>query len=191
MTEALVLVRKGDESEKPLLYACPKCGRVNSPSIYLCKSEDAHLAAKRAAEDCYECRTHNTCDQCGAECNKSWLKCDACRKKNAFEKAEKIDQSEVNECFGYTGEFYLSLEEAIDAGEPWVFDAEFEPFHLDLDHMVESMLEDHHEDASYNDLKDLPALIAAIEAFNKAQTSGSFHENRNRIAVLRQKSEAA
>ena len=185
MSEAVVLVRKGDKDQSPVLYACPKCGRVHSPSIYLCKSEDAHKAARSAAEDCYECREHNHCNECGAECPKSWLRCGDCRKRKAFNEAEKVDQTEVDECFGYDGEFYTSIEEAIEAGEPWVFDAIFIPFRLNADYAIEAMLDEHHEDASLGDLKELDALYAAIEAFNKSQTSGSFYENRERIAILK------
>ena len=144
----IVLARVDDLEKKPLLYACGKCGQIHSPRIYACNDTLAHEAARRAAEDCYTCRTHNTCQHCGAQCEKGWLACDKCRRSSRFEKAKEVPLDGVEECFGFDGgEFYRSPQDAAEDG-----------------------------------LKAFDALVTAVKAFNEAQTSGSFDEDRTRRA---------
>ena len=183
-TETVItLVRADDPEKKPLLYACVKCGQINSPRIYACRDDLAHQAAKQAAIDCYNCRTHNTCQHCGKECNKGRLACDDCLRKKRFEDAKEIPVAEIDECFGFdSGEFYHSPEDAADDGEDWVYASTFRPFSIDGERLEESILDDHHEDASHTDLIDLEDLWNAVEKFNKAQTSGSYDEDRTRRA---------
>ncbi len=181
---AIELVRRDDHTGKALLYACPKCGSVHSPKIYLAKEEVAHQAARDAAENCYSCRERNTCSDCGGECSKHFTKCDKCRKISAFSKAEKVDASTIEHCFGYDGEFYHTIEDAEEAGEPWVFGSTYHPYRIDPDSVIENTIDDHHEDASVDDLDGVKELVAAIRAFNLAQTSGSYYPDKTRIAVL-------
>lgn len=188
MSDVIVLVAKGDPDQKPRLYACPKCGQCSSPRIYACREEQAHEEAYQAAANCYNCREHNTCSDCGIQCEKHFTKCDDCRKNSAFEKAEKISASSLKTCFGYDGVFYREIEEAEDAGEPWVFASTFHPFRIDPDSVIENVLDDHHEDASTHDLNGVNELMAAIEAFNSAQTSGSYFEDRTKTATLSSRS---
>lgn len=182
--DAIELVRRDDPAGKALLYACPKCGALNSPGIYLAREEVAHQTAREAAENCYSCREHNTCTDCGEQCSKHYTKCDKCRKTSAFAKAEKIDVATVDHCFGYGGDFYCEVEEAEKAGEPWVFASTFTPYQIDPNSVLENVLDNHHEDASVDDLNGVRALVDAIQAFNEAQTSGTYFEDRKRIAVL-------
>lgn len=181
---AVELVRRDNPTGKTLLYACSKCGALNSPGIYLAKEEVAHQAAREAAESCYSCREHNTCSDCGDQCSKHFTKCDKCRKASAFAKAEKVDAASIGYCFGYDGTFYQSVEGAEEAGEPWVFDSTFTPYRVDPDSVLENALADHHEDASVDDLNGVKDLVAAINTFNEAQNSGSYFEDRSRIAIL-------
>ena len=116
--EVMILVAKGDPEQKPRLYACPKCGQYNSPKIYACREEQAHEAAYQAAANCYNCREHNNCSECGIECDRHRIKCDACHKASVFAKAEKIDAAGVEHCFGWDGTFYHDVSEAEDAGAP-------------------------------------------------------------------------
>ena len=184
MNEIMILIAKGDASEKPRLYACAKCGTVHSPKIYVCREEEAHEAARRAAEECYNCRTHNNCQECGKETPKGWLKCSECREASKLAKATVIDAAELDYCFGADGEFYQSTEEAAEAGEPYVYASTFTPFRVSFDNIVENILDDHHEDASTHDLVGLKQLEAAVAAFNAAQTSGSYFEDGSRVARL-------
>ncbi|WP_313666177.1 hypothetical protein [Shinella sp.] len=184
MSEIMILIAKGDASEKPRLYACAKCGTVHSPKIYACREEEAHEAARRAAEECYNCRTHNNCQECGKETPKGWLKCSECREASKLAKATVIEAASLDYCFGAGGEFYHSTDEAAEAGEPYVYASTFTPFRIDFDNIVENILDDHHEDASQHDLVSLNEFEAAVAKFNAAQTSGSYFEDCSRVAHL-------
>lgn len=184
MSEAIILIKKGDPAEKPMLYGCPKCGTVHSPKIYACREEEAHEAARRAAEDCYKCRTHNECQECGKETPKGWLKCSECREQEKLRKAAVVESSELDHCFGADGEYYHSPYEAAEAGNSYAFGSQFTPFSLNFETVVESILDDHHEDASESDLIGLDFLKATVEVFNKVQKHGSYFEDGTRVAYL-------
>lgn len=184
MSEIMILIAKGDASEKPRLYACAKCGTCHSPKIYACREEEAHEAARRAAEECYTCRTHNNCQECGKETGKGWLKCSECREASKLAKATVVDASTLDHCFGPNDEFYSSTDEAAEDRHAYVYAASFTPYRISFDSIVENILDDHHEDASPDDLVDLKRLEAAVKAFNVAQTSGSYFEDATRVAYL-------
>ncbi len=184
MSEAIILIKKGDPAEKPMLYACPKCGQAHSPKIYACREEEAHEAARRAAEECYNCRTHGECQTCGKQTNKGWLKCSECREADKLQKATVVEPSALGYCFGADGEYYNSPDDAAEAGNAYAFDSEFTPFSLNFDSIVESILDDHHEDASESDLIGVDFLKATIEAFNKAQKHGSYFEDASKVAYF-------
>jgi len=180
----IVLVRADDPTKKPMLYACGKCGQIQSPRIYACKDDVAHETARRAAEDCYNCKTHNNCQHCGKECEKHWLACDDCRRKKRFEDSKEVPLSSIDdECFGFdSGNFYHTPEDAAADGEDWVYASTFRRFSIDGERLEESILDDHHEDASTADFVGWDAFWNSIETFNKAQTSGSYDEDRSRRA---------
>lgn len=191
MIDIIVLIKKGDASEKPMLYGCAKCGTVHSPKIYACREEEAHEAARRAAEECYTCRTHNNCQECGKETGKGWLKCSECREAAKLAKATVVDAATIEYCFGANGEYYQSTEEAAEDGNAYVYASDFTPYRIDFDNLIESTLDDHHEDASENDLIGVGFLKATIEAFNKAQKHGSYFEDATRVAYLKAGGDAA
>lgn len=191
MSDIMILIAKGDASEKPRLYACAKCGTCHSPKIYACREEEAHEAARRAAEECYNCRTHDNCQSCGKETPKGWLKCDVCREQAKIQKATVVEASSLGYCFGADGEYYHSPEEAAEAGNSYAFGSEFTPFSLNFDTIVESILDDHHEDASESDLIGLEFLKATVDAFNKAQKHGSYFEDTSKVAYLPKAEDAA
>lgn len=181
----IVLVSADDSDKKPMLYACPKCGRAHSPKIYLARDDIAHAAAREAAANCYECREHNVCNGCGKECSKGWLKCEACRRAQAIEKADAVPVDQIEQCFGLdSGNYFYDPTDAAEAGEEYVFASKFRAYALDIDRVEEMILDEHHEDASVSDLVGYDELIAAIESFNAKQTSGSYDEDRSRIAAL-------
>lgn len=181
--DCLVLVRADEPEKKPLLYACKKCGQVYSPRIYACKDDLAHQTARQMAIDCYSCRTDNKCQHCGKNCNKVWLACDDCRRKKRFEDSQEVSVSDVAECFGFdSDDFYHSPEDVADAGEDWVYASTFRHFSIDYERLEESILDDHHEDASHTDFVGYNALMDAIKAFNETQTSGSYDKDRSRRA---------
>lgn len=183
--DPIILVRDDDPERRPQLYACGKCGKVHSPNIYLASDEVKHATALRAAIECYNCRTHNACQDCGAPCEKHWLVCPPCRRERIIKTATKVDPNEIEHCFSLDGQsFYYSVEDAREAGEEWITDATFRPFSLDAQRIVDDLLADHHEDASTDDLDGLKELLAAIEKFNKAQKSGSYDQDKTRVAYI-------
>lgn len=185
MSEPIVLIKANDPDRKPVLFACSGCGHVYSPKIYACKEELALQAARDAAANCYNCKTHSTCLTCGANCDKHYTACEKCRRAKRFDAAKTVPHSDIGECFGFdNGEFYRDPSEAAEDGEDWVYASTFHPFAIDGERLEESILEDHHEDASVSDLIGHAELWSAIEAFNKAQTSGSFDEDRTRKACV-------
>lgn len=115
----IVLVRFDDPDKKPLLYACGKCGQIHSPRIYACNDALAHETARRAAEDCYTCRTHNTCQHCGDQCEKGWLACDKCKRSKRFENSKEVPLDGVEECFGFgkMPNAFADIDDAIDAAK--------------------------------------------------------------------------
>lgn len=182
---AIVLVKLGDETHKPQLFACGKCGHVYSHRIYACNEALAIETARKAAEDCYNCRTHNVCQHCGGECGKNWTACDTCRRKKRFEKAKQVPLDGVEQCFGFDGgSFYQTPEDAADDGEDWVCLSTFRPFEAEYWRIEEGILDDHHEDAAPEHLIGLDKLREAIAEFNKAQTDGSFDQDGTRIAKV-------
>lgn len=185
----IILIKADDPDRKPVLFACGKCGTLHSPRIYACNDELALETARKAAADCYTCKTHNNCQDCGAQTEKYWLACAPCRLKKKLAEAATVELSEIEYCFGASsGEFYQSPQDAADDGEDWVFDSTFTKFSIDGERLDESILDDHHEDASTDDLIGHSELWAAIEKFNAAQTRGSYDEDRTRkanVAVLR------
>lgn len=180
----IVLVRDGDPDRKPLLYACGKCGSVHSPRIYLAPDDIAHETARKAAEDCYNCKTHNECRYCGAECHKGWLACGACRYEKALESAVEVPDTGGPYCEFDGDTCYSHLDEARDDGCEWVSPCEITYPRIDPDTVLDSLLSDMHEDASVDDLDAVDALYEAIEAFNKAQKTQSWWgDNKRKIAV--------
>lgn len=86
-------------------------------------------------------------------------------------------------CFDEGGSFYMDVEDARDQGVRWVTKAEFVPYELNIGNVINSLLEDHHEDASPSDLQGLGDLELAIKTFNDRQKSGSYYEGRQSMKI--------
>lgn len=184
IANAIVLVRADDPDKKPLLYACAKCGTAHSPAIYLATEERKHLAAREAAEDCYQCRTHNNCDTCGCETPKGWMRCDSCRFKARLEAAVEVPDDGGPYCAFDGDEYFSELDQAADASLEWVSPCTVTYPRLDADDILDNLLSDMFEDASVDDLDGVTEFYAAIEAFNKAQrTPTYFGDNKRKIRV--------
>lgn len=183
MAEPIILIKADDPERRPQLYACPKCGHCVSPRIFACADEHAHQTARDMAANCSNCRTHNTCSECGAECSKPWTACEACRRAKAIAKATLITLGDDEPCYGLdSGEFFPSVADARDADEEYVFPCTLRTYELAEHRIEEEILDDHHEDADVSELVGYDELIAAIRKFNEAQTGGSYDEDRTRIA---------
>lgn len=172
--DVIILVRAGDAEQKPLLYACATCGSVHSPRIYACRDEVAHETARKAAEDCYNCRTHNVCQYCESECPKGWTACGACRFARKLEAAAEVED-DGGPYFEFLGDrMYHELREAAEDGVEWVSPCTETYPQLNADNILENLLDDMHEDASVDDLDATEAFCAAVEAFNTAQTTQTY-----------------
>lgn len=188
---AIVLIREDDPDRKPLLYACGRCGSLHSPRIYLAKDEAAHDAARMAAEDCYECKTHNECKHCGAECPKGWLACESCRFQTKLDAAVEIDDDGGPYCAFNGDTYYHELEEARDAGLEWVSPCHVTYPKIDADNVLENLLDDMHEDASVDDMDAVEPFYEAVKAFNAAQTTQSwFGDDKRKINVAKARARA-
>jgi len=186
MPEVIVLVAKDDPACKPLLYACGKCGSVHSPSIYLARKEVQHETARKAAEDCYSCRTHNECDTCGCETPKGWLRCNDCRYRVRLDAAEEVPDNGGPYCAFDGDTYYQDLEEAADAGLEWVSPCHITYPRIDADSVLDNLLSDMFEDASIDDLDAVEPFIAAVKAFNDAQRCQTwFGDSKRKIRVPR------
>lgn len=173
--EPIALVNKTKPDAEPLAYACGKCGIVFGP-------DQEELARQH-------CRP-NICE-CGAKCDQQYYtRCSACMQKKArerqqslAEKAQKISHVDydapvfVEDAEGHSvgcrEGFFMSVDEAIE----WLGDEDPEElpskvfvwgstpvsFQTDATWIVESMLEEHYEDARDNisgeDIKELQKLL--------------------------------
>jgi hypothetical protein len=119
LREPKVLIFADDPDRQPRLYACPTCGSVHSPAIYLATKENQHAAAMDAARDCYTCKTHNECSYCGEQCDKGWTACGPCRFQRKLDAAEEIPDDGGPYCAfdGDTGvdAFYAAVKAFNDA----------------------------------------------------------------------------
>jgi len=183
--DAIVLVRADDPDKKPLLYACGKCGQVHSPRVYACSDDRAHEAARKAAEDCYNCKEHNVC-ACGAKCPKYWTACEDCREQKLLDAAVEV-ADDGGPYFKFGGDtYYQDLEYARDDGCEWVSPCTITYPKIDADDVLDSLLSDMHEDASVDDLNGVGAFYAAVEAFNKAQTQQTWWgDSKRKINVAK------
>ncbi len=184
--EPKVLIFADDPEKKPRLYACASCGTVHSPLIYLAREEVQHATAKEAARNCYSCRTHNTCSHCGEPCDKSYTACPPCRDKRRLEAAVEVPDDGGPYCELGGDTFYFDMESAQDAGLEWVSPCTVTYPHIDPDSALENLIEDMFEDASEDDLAGVSELVAAINAFNKAQTTPTYWgDDKRKIRVPR------
>ena len=192
MTDPIILVADGDPKREPLLYACAKCGAVHSPKTYLAKKEVAHQAAREAAADCYSCKTHSNCQDCGKETYKGWLRCQDCSDQRKLDAATEVPDNGGPYCQFNGDSYYHDLEQAADDGLLWVSPCDATFPRIDPDNVLDGLLSDMFEDASVDDLDGVDAFYAAVKAFNDAQKTPTFFgNNKFKIKVPAQGIEAS
>jgi hypothetical protein len=164
-----VYIKLADGTEKKILgWACPECMLYHSPLIYACKADTAEAEAKRAASEC----CHRLCQDCGVDMGSSpgWICCDECRAKRAelrlkerIAKAKRVPWAEYHQRAVFceaTDEVHFDVDEMqeaivelwvqckVDLDEPpIIWGCAVSQFKLDADGIVDSELENHHEDA--------------------------------------------
>lgn len=177
MSDVIKLARIG--RDKPELYACPKCGSLSSPRIYMAPEDRAHAAAIDMAERCCAPRF---CEDCGGEVPKHWTVCPPCREKRMLRKAERVEWD--GDCVVAEGETFAEAPSEL-VGAAYCHPCKFEPFTLDLEDLIQAAAENHHDDIhAAIQCDELGAVERAIEAFNKARVSGSWYPDTKRVIVL-------
>lgn len=158
--------------------------------VFFCGKCRMTAATQENAEQC--CQNYK-CQHCGVDTgSRSWLSCDACRRKiedeaerRRFEKAEKVtswDGPIYCEGLGYNEGFfesvedlwdYLGDEEELETGErkapEYVWTCDCKPIcSLDYDEIIENATQDAHEGWEPDQLTGAEALKSALDAFNEA-----------------------
>lgn len=176
-------------------FACDTCGRVHTTLIYAARLDISTQAAQRAADECCQPRV---CE-CGEPVERPWTACAPCRERNKLLRAMPIDAASYSgpvhsdDCDGEWGEGYSS---DLDALREWCADWEApvpayvhpcdeETFALDAGQIIESALDDHHDDGA-DQVVDEEGLEAFLKEWNAKQTLRSCFPDTKRVIVLDQ-----
>jgi hypothetical protein len=168
------------------LYRCGKCQVVHHNLLH--------------AEEC--CGTYK-CRECGTDTGgRHTLLCQACQAEkerrleaHRFERAEKITTWDGWVHLPNTGRFAPNLQDLLGYLPPnyvhptYVWTCTGEQFaHVSLDQIIEQMSDNAYEDFQFADLKGVPELIAALEAFNEANkdnpTGRIYHPDYTRALLV-------
>lgn len=176
-------------------FACDTCSKVYSTLIYAVRLDIAEQAARSAADECCAPRL---CE-CGASIERQWTACATCRKRNKLRRATVIDAARYtgpvfsDECDGDWGEGYSSDLPALHDwcsgnGRPipaYVHPCDPTPFRLDACGILESALDDHHDDAA-DQVVDEGQLARFLDMWNAKQTFTSYYPDNRLVIVLDQ-----
>lgn len=182
-------------SNETAVYACRACGSLHSPGIYVVNSEDAHAAARRAAENCCEPRK---CGDCGIEIGKSRARCERCALVFRLKAARRteLDPLDRTAVFspgvggswgdGYSGSFAELKSYCEDAGRAlpaYVHPCVPQPLEIDPEGVIEQAVDDMHEGAA-DEIVDREELVRFLQAWNAKQSCVGYHPDVSRIVVL-------
>lgn len=173
--EPIMLVAAGDFDNQPKLFCCPTCG-----DCFSVRNVGIENARKMALE-CAKCFPKQyQCDMCGADCPQYWTRCDTCRTEAKIEKAVEVPD-DGGPYFGFNSDRYLhDLDQASEEGFEWVCPCKETLPALNAESILESLLDDMHEDASIDDMDGVVEFFKAVDAFNEAQTTRSFWADESR-----------
>jgi hypothetical protein len=179
----LELVLKGGDPEKTVAVACSECRLV--------------ALNEQVAQQC--CRPR-VCP-CGVEIDKrrGWTACDDCRAKTRaeeekvrFNKAAKVHARDYTGRMIYSEGFqeFFTLDDYADRNEcddieseEYVWGTVSTGISIDAESVVESALDDHHEDA-YDQIVNVDCLQDAIDAWIAEQDVETFYADYNTAVVL-------
>ena len=165
------LIRKGDEKQTVVAYACSKCGRVNQ---------------KEFAERC--CAGY-ICEECGKPtggayrtlCSECWLARENAKTLERAEKATKIPIADYSgpvwcEGIGYNDGFFEDTDELIDycADEEItslgpVFACHVTKFAVDADDAIDAVLEEFPEGSEASHVDELRTFLDGWNAKQDAE----------------------
>lgn len=183
----IVLVDVADPKQAPKLYACPTCGYAHSVKQY------GRKVARQLAVGCMNCRPKQyRCDTCRKKTSQYWTRCGNCRYDIKLAAAVEVPDDGGPYCAFGGDTYFHGLDEARDAGLEWVSPCHITYPKIDADSVLEGLLDGMHEGASVDDMDATEAFYAAVDAFNKAQTTQSwFGDDKRKIRVPAQAIEAA
>jgi hypothetical protein len=185
----MVLVKRG--ADKPLCYACAKCGSVYSLQNAQCA--ELCCALKVCGGDGCEVEPpkHRIyCKECSA-------KLDAAKEAKQFEAAEKVPYSEwkgghlysdrLDKYFPGWGEYLEELENECDLEcdmdpEPYLWDCICMKLTMSADDVIEGALGDHHEDA-WDWISDEKELQELLDKWCAKQNVETFYPSSNRAVM--------
>lgn len=212
MAEALEVVVKGEGGI--VGYACPTCRLFSSPYIYACGGERAKEAAREAAERCCD----RVCTRCDAKlptrldetvlprpwpytiCPSCKTADDEAKKAKWFANATKIEEADYDGGIFVDDDYYASVDDLRDSVDnddlpEWGYaDNSYGLSLPSARSLIESALEDHHEDAC-EELADgaEEALDAALKAWTEQYASGvkSVEADLNRVVLIQKDEETS
>lgn len=186
------------ETGKLIGYACRTCHRLNVafPGLDGVIAESAVPYAKQEANDC----CNRKCIFCTVPIERGgWTSCADCRVTRklteelaAFDKAQKIPESEYNDWFYHCGEYHENADELEEyclqndlEWPEWVWACKKIEFKIDVDTILEHALQDHYEDAR----SSIPQaaenkLQAMLDKWCAGQKIESWQEDNSRAVIL-------
>jgi len=214
MKPVIELIKKTDDhnpAEPVVIVACGKCGQVYPPHLFTgADDEQRAAAARRVAEACCEPRLCGACDPAKpggpAFARKGYLTCDDCWTKNeARREQERIDKAEqltVAQCtypvVYNDDDFFDNVEDLLEHLHHNC-DLEDDDYPVvawccnqvapQLD--IEAVIDHFHENLELADgvefntvVQDLPALRAALAAWNEKQKPTLYVPSDKRCVII-------
>ena len=120
------------------------------------------------------------CDICGTKCPKYWTRCGECRLRIKLENAAEIED-DGGPYFEFGGDrYYQDIGTAAEDGVEWVAPCTKTFPRINGWSVLENLLDDMHEDASTDDLDGVEEFLAAVDVFNKIQSTASYWADEKR-----------
>lgn len=172
-------------------YACPSCTILHAVTIYTRKPEAADIAADIAAQGAARECCDRRCGECGKPAGKYRTMCGACisaaddaRDAKRMASAVRVPAREYGGPLVCVGDDdYRNPDDCEDLAHAWATAPS--KLHLDAGHILESALEEHHEDA-YDDIgsKDFARLQRYLDAWCEHVGVVSYHADHTRLVVF-------
>lgn len=176
--EPIQFFRKRGEKFEPMknsndkeIFACGECG--THPHVF---------------DSAKKCCKQNYC-KCGEKIQRYITLCDLCSSQNRVSKAEVVEYNggplslELDAVyFSDLDELYEYLECNFDSKDDWpewVHPCDKNEFFMDIQNLLESALDEHHEDA-YDHLIDVEELDKFVDGWVKKQKLVSWESNWNK-----------
>lgn len=161
------------------IWFCDKCGKG--------------YTSEYTANIC--CKQYH-CSVCGAETPRYITKCDSCREKVFFEKAQKITWDEYKEKYPYNmifwnDEFYEDLGALLDSCEfyglnvpEYVFGTYRDYLRLDPESYIKELIDEFDCDGVYFNSDGIKEFVAFANDWNKKYEEYCFRQNTSIVVLV-------